>query len=82
MYVLKNKSLRLEIIWLYYNMLIAEHERQQKIVESITRNYWWPGITKEMKQYIEECDQCQRMKNRAEMPARKLKLNTVPGKPW
>ena len=37
---------------------------------------------KEVKQYVEGCDQCQRMKNRAEMPAGKLRLNEVPEKPW
>jgi len=37
---------------------------------------------KEVKQYVEGCDQCQRMKNRAEMPAGKLRLNQVPERPW
>ena len=35
-----------------------------------------------MKQYVEECDQCQRMKNRAEMPVVKLRSNKVPKRPW
>ena len=35
-----------------------------------------------MKQYIEECDQCQRMKNKAEIPAGKLKPNEVPERLW
>jgi len=48
----------------------------------VTKNYWWPGIMKEVKQYMEECDQCQRMKNRAEIPAGKLRPNKVPEKPW
>ena len=34
-YVLKDESLRLEIIWLYYDMLIARHGEQQKIVELV-----------------------------------------------
>jgi len=29
---------------------------------------------------MEECDQCQRMKNRVEMPAGKLRPNEVPEK--
>ena len=32
--------------------------------------------------YVEGCDGCQRMKNRTEEPAGKLKLNEVPEKPW
>ena len=31
---------------------------------------------------MEGCDQCQRMKNRAEMPAGKLRPNKVPERPW
>ena len=52
------------------------------MVELVTRNYWWPGVTKEVKRYIEGCDQCQRMNNRAEMPAGKLRPNQVPERPW
>ena len=32
--------------------------------------------------YVEECDLCQRMKNRTEELAGKLKLSKVPKKPW
>jgi len=51
-------------------------------VELVTRNYWWPEVTKEVKQYVEGCNQYQRMKNRAEMPAKKLRPNQVPKKLW
>ena len=37
---------------------------------------------KEVEQYVEGCDQCQRMKNRAEMLAEKLRPNEVPENPW
>ena len=39
MYIPKNKSLRLEIIQLHHNILIAGYREQQKIVELVTRNY-------------------------------------------
>jgi len=76
-YIPKNEKLRVEIIWLHHNTLIAGHGRQWKTVELVTRNYWWPGVTKEVKRYVEGCDQCQRMKNRVEMPAGKLRPNKV-----
>ena len=81
-YVLKDEKLRVKIIQLHHDTLIAGHRGQWKTVELVTRNYWWPGITKEMKRYVEGCDQCQRMKNRAEMPAGKLRPNKVPERPW
>jgi len=48
-YVPKDEKLRVEIIWLHHDTLIAGHRRQWKTVELVTRNYWWPGITKEVK---------------------------------
>jgi len=37
---------------------------------------------KDVEKYVEECDMCQRMKNRTELPAGKLKLSEVLEKPW
>jgi len=48
----------------------------------VTRNYWWPGVTRDVGKYVEGCDSCQRMKNRTEEPAGKLKLSEVPQKTW
>ena len=48
-YIPKNKKSRLEIIQLHYDTLIAGHRGQWKMVELVTRNYWWPEVTKEVK---------------------------------
>ena len=48
-YVLKDEKLRVEIIWLHHDMPIARHGGQWKIVKLVTRNYWWPGVIKEVK---------------------------------
>jgi len=79
-YVPKDKKLRVEIIRLHHDTLIAGYRGQWKMVELVTRNYWWSEITKKVKRYVEGCDQCQRMKNRAEMLAGKLRPNKVPEK--
>jgi len=52
------------------------------MTELVTRNYWWPGVTKEVERYMDGCDACQRYKNRTEVPARKLMPNAVLEKPW
>jgi len=62
-YVLKDEKLRAEVIRLHYDMLVEGHGRQWKMVELVTRNFWWPGITREIKRYMEGCDVCQRNKN-------------------
>jgi len=81
-YVPKNEILRAEIIRLYYDMPIEGHGGQWKIVELVIRNFWWPGITKEVKQYMEGYDSCQRNKNCTEQPAGKLMPNSILEKPW
>ena len=81
MYVLKDEELRAEIIWLYYDVPVAGHGGRWKTMELVTRNYWWPGVTRGMGRYVEGCDLCQRMKNRIEEIVRKLKLSEIPKKP-
>jgi len=48
-YVLKHKKLRVEIIWLYYDIPVEGYGGQWKMIELVTRNFWWPGVTKEVK---------------------------------
>jgi len=81
-YVPKDEVLRAEIIRLHYNTPVGEHGGQWKTVELVTRNFWWPGVTMEVKQYVEDCDSCQRNKNRTEQLAGKLMPNSIPEKPW
>ena len=57
-YVPKDEKLRAEIIRLHYDTPIGGHGGQWKTVKLVTRNFWWPGVTKEVKWYIEECNAC------------------------
>ena len=79
-YVPKDEELRAEIIWLHHDVPAAGHRGRWKTVELVTRNYWWLGVTRDVGKYVEGCNLCQRMKNRTEEPARKLKLSEVPKK--
>jgi len=81
-YVPKDERLRAEIIRLHHNIPVRGHGGQQKTVELVTCNFWWPGVTKEVKRYMEGCDTCQHNKNHTEQPAGKLMPNSIPEKPW
>ena len=48
-YVPKDDKLRVEIISLHHDTPVGGHGEQWKIVELVTRNFWWPGVTKEVK---------------------------------
>ena len=52
------------------------------MLELIMRNYWWPGISKFVLQYVDGCDTCQRGKSYPEKPAGKLMPNPIPTGPW
>jgi len=57
-YVPKNRELKAEIIWLHHDMPVVGHEGQWKIVELVTRNYWWPEVIRDIGRYVEGCDLC------------------------
>ena len=57
-YMPKDNKLRAEIIGLYHDMPVGGHGGQWKMVELVTRNFWWPGVTREVKQYVEGCGSC------------------------
>ena len=81
-YIPKDEELRVEVIQLHHDVPVAGHGGRWKIVELVTRNYWWLGMTRDIGKYMEGCDLCQWMKNRTEEPAGKLKLSEVPQKIW
>ena len=76
-YVPKDEELRAEVIWLHHNIPAAGHGGRWKTVELVMRNYWWLGVTRDVGRYVEGCDLCQRMKNKMEKPAGKLKLSII-----
>jgi len=56
MYVPKNKELRVEVIWLHHDVPATRHRGQWKMMELVTRNYWWLGVMRNVGRYMEECD--------------------------
>jgi len=52
MHVLKDKELRMKIVCLHHDILVVEYEEQWKTVELVTRNFWWPRVTRDIKQYV------------------------------
>ena len=80
-YIPKDEELRAEVIRLHHDIPAVGYGGQQKMIELMTRNYWWPEVTRDVGRYVEGCDLCQRMKNRTEELAGKLKLGEVLEKP-
>jgi len=82
MYVPNNEKLRVEIIWLHHDEPVVEYRERWKMTELVTWNYWWPRVMRDVEKYMDSCDMYQRIKNRTEALAEKLKLSEIPEKPW
>ena len=81
-YVPKDRSLRLELLKLHHDTMLAGHPGRWKTLELITRNYWWPGISVDVKKYVQGCDTCQRNKTSRQPQYGLLQPNEVPSGPW
>jgi len=66
-YVPKDKRLRAEVIRLHHDTSIGGYRGQWKMTKLVMRNFWWPGVTREVKQYVEGCNACQCNKNRTQL---------------
>ena len=81
-YMPKDEALRVEIIRLHHDTPMGGHKGQLKMVEMVTRNFWWPGVTREVKRYVEGCNAYQHNKNCIEQPAGTLMPNSILDKAW
>jgi len=57
-YIPKNEKLRIEIIQPYHNIPVAGYRKRWKITELVTRNYWWPEITKDIGKCVDGRNMC------------------------
>ena len=79
-YVPKDELLRAEIIRLHHDTPVGGHGGQWKTTELVTRNFWWLGVSQEVKRYVEGYNVCQHNKNQTQVPAGKLMPNSIPEK--
>jgi len=52
-------DLRREVVQLHHDMPVEGHGGKWKTMELVTRNYWWPGVTREVGKYVEGYNACQ-----------------------
>jgi len=61
-YIPLHEELCREIVKQYHDSLTGGHPGHFKTLELIRRNYWWPGMTVFVKNYVMGCTVCQQMK--------------------
>jgi hypothetical protein len=57
-YVPNDKDLRRRIVEQHHDTRIAEHAGRFKTLELISRNYWWPQMSRYIGICVKHCDLC------------------------
>ena len=61
-YVPRDMGLRRRILSQHHDTIIAGHPGRWKTLELVSRNYWWPQMSRYVGIYVKGCDACQRTK--------------------
>ena len=75
-------ALRAEVVKLHHDDPLAGHFGVDKTLELIRRAYYWGGLEDDVRDYIRECDVCQRVKARRHAPYGLLSTLPQPAGPW
>jgi len=63
-------------------MKVAGHPGHWKTLELVSRNYWWPQMSRYIRQYVNTCDLCLRMKPIRQAPVGELHPLWIPDSRW
>jgi hypothetical protein len=81
-YVPNHRDLRRRIIAQHHNSLVAGHPSRWKTLELVSRNYWWPQMSRLIGLYVKTCDPCARTKLQHHKPQGELHLMETPAERW
>jgi hypothetical protein len=81
-YVPDEKDLRRRILEQHHDSRIAGHPGRWKTLELVSRNYWWPHMSRYVGQYSRTCDLCQRTKIRRSAPPGEMHALEIPENRW
>ena len=57
-YIPNNKRIQEEILKKNYDSVDIGHPGQHRMLELLKRTYWWPGLKKNIKRYVQGCFKC------------------------
>ena len=73
LYVSEDLSVREELLKRHHDDSLARHFDADKISELLDRKYYWKSMIKNVKEYIDSCDICQRVKMKRHLSYNELR---------
>jgi len=81
-YVPRSSDLCRRVVSLYHDTKVAGYPGRWKMLELVSRNYWWPQMSRYIGQYVSTCDLCLRTKLIRQAPVGKLHSLQIPDSRW
>jgi hypothetical protein len=81
-YVPKDRDLRHQIVEQHHDTHITGHAGCFKTLKMVSRNHWWPQMSRYIGLYIKTCDLCNRMELQHWRPSREPHPTRTPEEWW
>lgn len=82
LYVAASGTVRARVLQQCHDDPLAGHYGYARTLELLRRRYLWPGMAKDVKQYVATCTTCQRCKPQRHRPYGELQSLPQPSGPW
>ncbi len=81
-YIPRDPQLCHDIVHAHHDSVVTGHPGQWKMLELVSCNYWWPGISCYVTSYIAGCNTCNHCKSFPTQKVGKLIPNQIPSCCW
>ncbi len=75
-------TLQNDIVSFFHGHRISGHYGFRKTQELLSRYFYWPGLTRSLKQFLHSCTTCQQTKSSTSVPTGLLQPLPIPNAPW
>src|SRR5258708_11848057 len=57
-YILDNPQLHHDLVHVHHSAIVIGHPGCWKMLELVSWNYWWPGLSRYVAKFVAGCDPC------------------------